>query len=129
MSGGSNWRGTTTFARLWEFQNGCCFFCERKLSDTAYERKKNSRGYTREHFLPRFAGFNNRGNNVISCYYCNNNKQDCDPTYYECVAFVDLWEKMHLPEANILINPIWNDFIEELKLIRRLSKMIGLPCP
>jgi len=109
---------------LWERERGCCFYCGVKLS---WSEK------TVDHVIPKSKGGPHRAwNLVLSCFTCNKNKGDSDPT---AAQFDLVLRRKILHESRVSIGQAINhckqraDHHEARKLIdlqRQVSKMILL---
>ena len=79
-----------TYRELFNAQNGCCFYCERKLRFQSH-KKDVPDGFTKDHFLPFSEGYTLTNNVVLACALCNRSKSDKAPCADHIHKFLNLY--------------------------------------
>ncbi len=61
-----------TYVKLYQAQQGRCFYCNTRMTMLPATNDPNDIGYTRDHFLPWVNGHTLANNVVMACKACNN---------------------------------------------------------
>lgn len=101
-------RSSIADEELLKNQDGRCFYCYRAMVKS--NGIQSLRMQTKDHFFPRYHGFDLTGNKVFACAKCNNSdKGSRYPTLQEIYRFVKLHHSMSVKTRNKLIVVTKND--------------------
>ena len=122
-----------TYFRLYQLQQGRCFYCGGSITQKPFVPKSRSKreglptpnlsGCTRDHFLPRVRGFNTVANVVLACEQCNRKKGQNIPTRDVCLRFDELMRHFTQFGGGESLPVYWQEFRETQAVIEWFKKV------
>lgn len=83
--------GMSSYRILWELQGRRCFHCSKEIAGSAHRHRRNPKGWTRDHVIPKGQQGGWYDNIVLSCWKCNHRKGQKKPVDFDLRLTRILW--------------------------------------